>query len=65
MGFDLECVKETLMEDKKSFAEASTLGSQNKVLETSAPAKVDPSILTTYLEKYVKLLRDIKAMKGL
>jgi hypothetical protein len=36
VGFDLECVKETFMEAKKSFAEASTSGSQDKVQETSA-----------------------------
>lgn len=34
--FNLNCSKETFMEEKKSFAEASTLGSQEKTPETSA-----------------------------
>jgi len=32
-GFDLECAKETFMEAKKSFTEASTLRSQEKLGE--------------------------------
>ena len=59
-GFDLERVKETFMEAKKRFIEASTLGNQEKVIE-----EMDPSMITTFLETCMKLLRDSKAMKGL
>ena len=44
----------------KSFAEASTLGSQDKLSE-----EMGPSMLTPFLETCMKLLRDHKAMKGL
>ena len=37
IGFDLEHVKETFMEVKKSFYKASTSGSQDKLPETSVP----------------------------
>jgi len=53
------------MEANKSFAEASTSGSQNKVPETSVPTEVDPSVLTTFLETCMKLLHDSKVVKGL
>lgn len=56
VGFHLECPKETFLEAKKSLAEASTSGSENKVQEISAPTKVDPSMLTTFLEICMKLL---------
>ena len=59
-GFDLECTKETFMEAKKSFAEASTSGSQEK------PTKaMDPSMITTFLETLTKILRNSKDVKGL
>jgi len=48
VGFDLECAKETFMEVKKRFTEASTLGSQDKQSE-----EMDPSI-----NVLVILLRD-------
>lgn len=48
------------MEAKKSFADASTLGSKDK-----PKLEMDPSMLTTFLETYMKVLRDNKAMKGL
>ena len=48
------------MEAKKSFTEASTSGSKDK-LET----EMDPSMLTTFIKTCIKLLRDSKAMKGL
>ena len=60
LEFDLECVKETLMEAKKSFMEASTSGSQDQ-LEPG----MDPSMLTTFLETCMKLLCDNKVIKGL
>jgi len=55
--FDLECAKETFMEVKKSFVEASTLGSQGKPTE-----EMVPSMITTFLETCMKLLCDSKAM---
>jgi len=53
-------MNEMFMEAKKSFTEASTSGSQNKLFE-----EVDPSMLTTLLETCMKLLHDSKAIKGL
>lgn len=50
VGFDLERAKETFMEAKKSFIEASTSGSQDKLLETNTSTKIDPSVLTMFLE---------------
>jgi len=58
--FDLECTKETFMEAKKSFAEASTSGGQEKPIE-----EMDPSMITMFLETSMKLLCDSKAAKGL
>jgi len=58
--FDLERTKETFMEAKKSFAEASTSSSKDKL-----EPEMDPSMLTTFLETCIKLLRDSKAVKGL
>jgi len=48
------------MEAKKSFAETSTSGSKDK-----PDQEIDPSMLTTFLETCMKLLRDSNAMKGL
>lgn len=59
-GFDLEHAKETFIEVKKSFAEASTSGNQDKTIE-----EMDPSMITTFLKSCMKLLRDSKVMKGL
>jgi len=56
----LECTREAFMEAKKSFIEASTSGSKDK-----PGLEMDPSMLTTFLETYMKLLRDSKAVKGL
>ena len=42
--FDLEHVRETFMEAKKSFAEGSTSGSRDKLVQ-----EIDPSMLTTFL----------------
>lgn len=58
--FELECTKETFMEAKKSFMEASTSGSQDQ-LELG----MDPSMPNTFLETCMKLLRDSKEVKGL
>ena len=60
LEFDLECMKETFMEAKKNFREASTLGSKDQ-LELG----MDPSVLTTFLEICMKLLCDSKVVKGL
>ena len=57
--FDLERTHENFMEVKKSFTEASTSGSKDK-----PKSKMDPSMLTTFLETCMKLLCDSKAMKG-
>jgi len=43
--FDLECTKETFMEAKKSFTNASTLRSKDRL-----ELEMDPSMLTTFLE---------------
>jgi len=48
------------MEAKKSFTEASTLGSKDKI-----ELEMDPSMLTTFLETCMKILHDNKAMRGL
>ena len=53
-------MKETFMEAKKSFAKASTSGSQEKLVE-----EMDPSMITTFLEICMKLLNDSEAMKGM
>lgn len=58
--FDLEHVRETFMKAKKSFVEASTSRSQDKPAE-----EMEPSMLTTFLETCMKLLRDSKVVKGL
>ena len=58
--FDLERTKETFMEAKKSFMEASTSSSKDQL-----EPRMDPSMVTTFLETCMKLLRDSKAMKGL
>jgi len=60
VGFDLEHAKEKFMEAKKIFVEASTSGSQDKFSK-----EMDPSMLTTFLETCMKILRNSKAMKGL
>ena len=56
--FDLERVKETFMEAKKSFTEASTLGSKDQLEQG-----MDPLMLTTFMETSMKLLRDNKVVK--
>ena len=58
--FDLECAKETFMEAKRSFFDASTSGSKDKL-----ELEMDPSLLTMFLETYMKLLHENKAVKGL
>jgi len=57
---DSECTKETVMEAKKNFKEASTSGSKGQ-----PELGMDPSMLTTFLETCMKLLRDNKVVKGL
>ena len=48
------------MEAKKSFAKASTSGSQDNLSK-----EMDPSMLTKFLETCMKLLRDSNVIKGL
>jgi len=57
---DLEHAKETFMEAKKSFSDASTSKSKDKL-----ELEMDPSMLTMLLETCMKLLYDSKAIKGL
>ena len=56
----MEHAKETFIEAKKSFIDASTLGSKDRL-----EPEMDPLMLTTFLETCIKLLRDRKAMKWL
>lgn len=58
--FDLERAKETFMEAKRSFADASTSGSKDRL-----ESEMDPLMLTTFLETCMKLLHNSKAIKGL
>jgi len=48
------------MEAKKSFIDASTLGSKDRL-----EPEMDPSMLTMFLETCMKLLHDSKDVKGL
>ena len=57
--FDLESARETFMEAKKNFGEASTSGTQDQ-----PELGMDPSIITTFLETRMKLLHDNKVVKG-
>ena len=58
--FDLERTKETFMEAKKSFVDASTSGSKDR-----PEPEMDPSMFTIFLEMCMKLLCDSKVIKGL
>ena len=58
--FYLEHTQETFMEAKKSFTDASTSGRKDRL-----ELEIDLSMLTTFLETCMKLLRDNKAVKGL
>jgi len=57
--FELERA-ETFMEAKKIFAEASTSSSKDQ-----PEPRMDHSMLTTFLETFMKLLHDHKAVNGL
>lgn len=57
---DLECTRETFMEAKKSFADASMSRRKDK-----PEPEMDPSMLIMFLETCMKLLRDSKVVKGL
>jgi len=60
LEFDMECAKETFMEAKKRFVEASTSGSKDQ------PERgMDPSMLTTFLETCIKLLHENRVVRGL
>ena len=48
------------MEAKKSFVEASTLGSKDQ-----PEPGMDSSMLTTFMETCMKLMHDNKVVKGL
>lgn len=53
-------VKENFMEAKRSFVDASTLGSKDRL-----ELEMDPLMLNMFLETCMKLLHDNKAVKGL
>jgi len=53
------------MEAKKSFVEASTLGSQVKMQEINASEEVNPFVLTMFWETCMKLFHDRKVVEGL
>lgn len=57
--------KETFMEAKKNFVEASTSGSQEKSVENNEAQDMDPSLLATFLKTCMNLLQDSKAMEVL
>lgn len=65
VSFDLDHAKETFMEAKKSFVEASISRSQDKMQEINTPTNVDPSVLTMFLEICLKLLCNGKAVEGM
>lgn len=66
VGFDLNKAKETFMEAKKNFSEASTLGSQDKSAGNNEAQDVDPLLLATLIMKTcMRLLRDRKVVEGL
>ena len=58
--FDLERAQETFMDTKKSFTDASTSGSKDRL-----KPEMDPSMLMMLLETCMKLLCNTKAVKGL
>lgn len=58
--FDLEHAKETFMEAKKNFTKASTSESKDQF-----GSEKGTSMLTTFLETCMNLLRDAKAVKEL
>lgn len=60
LKFDLECTKETFPESRKSFTDDSTSRSKDRL-----EPKMDPSMLTMFLETCMKLLCDRKAIKEL
>lgn len=64
VGFDLNRMKEKFMEAKKSFIEASTLGSHDKMQDISVSTEVDLSMLTTFFETCIKLLPDRRVLEG-
>lgn len=65
VGFDLNRAKETFMEAKKKFVEASTSRSEEKPVGNSEVQNVDPSLLATFLKTCMKLLRDHKEVEGI
>ena len=58
--FDLKHTHEAFMEAKKSFTRPSSLGRKDKL-----GPKMDPSMVTTFLETCMKLLFDSKVIKVL
>lgn len=59
--FDLSHTKETFMEAKNSFAEASTLGTHENYGRNNSAQDVYPSLLAEFLMTCMKILRDRRA----
>jgi len=71
VGFNLNKEKETFMEAKRSFTDAgaSTSRAQNMCMKkpegVSTTQETDPSLVTSFLQTCMKLLRHQKAVEGL
>lgn len=53
------------MESKKSFAEASSSGSQENYGRTDESHDIDPLLLAPFLKTCMKLLHDRKVVEGI
>ena len=69
--FDMNKVKETLMEEKRGFVDVGASTSRAQSTLTEKPAKIsteqetNPSLLTYLLHTYMKCLMDQKVVEGL
>lgn len=70
-GFDVKKVKETFMEEKRSFTNAGASTSRTQGTCTGKPKDISTvheenhSLLASFLQTYMKLLRDKKLLEGL
>lgn len=65
VGFNLSQAKETFMEAKNSFVEASTSRIHKKSGGNNEAQVVDPLLFAIFINTCIKLLQDIKAIEGL
>ena len=71
VGFYLNKAKETFMEAKRSFMDTGASTSKafstrtKKLEEVHTMQETDPSLLTSFLQTCMKLLRDQKVVEGL